>query len=267
MDGITQFFVNQLNVRIYPTRNHMGKACALESGQRLRQLLAEKEEVNIIFASAPSQLEALDGLRDEQGIAWDRVNAFHMDEYVGLPADAPQSFGNYIKAHFFSKVVFRNVFYMNGNASDLEMECERYASLMRKHPVDISFVGIGENGHLAFNDPYIADFDDPLLVKINPDMDPVCRQQQVTDGWFTDLSLVPHQAITITLPGLMNARYIYALVPGPTKQKIVRQCLEEPISTACPGSILRRHPAAQLYLDNNSAALLNINHFQQTTVI
>ncbi len=257
MEGIRQFFVDKFDVRVYPTRKEMGTACAVEAGNVIRQLLAEKGDVNIIFASAPSQLEVLEGLLTEGGIAWDRINAFHMDEYVGLPADAPQGFGNYLKVRFFSKLPFRHIFYMDGNAPDLDRECERYASLLRKHPADIAFLGIGENGHLAFNDPHIADFNDPLLVKLNKDLDPVCRQQQVTDNLFNILSDVPHHAITITLPGLMAAKYAYAIVPGATKQQVVKRCLEETISTACPGSILRQHERAQLYLDDASAALLD----------
>jgi len=149
---------------------------------------------------------------------------------------------------------------MNGNAANLNQECERYASLLLEYPVDISFLGIGENGHLAFNDPHIADFNDPLLVKLNADLDAICRQQQVKDNLFPTLNDVPHQAITITMPGLMAAKYVYAIVPGMTKQQVVKQCLEGPISTDCPGSILRRHDQAQLYLDMASAALLDVNN-------
>lgn len=257
MEGLRQFFVDKFDVRIYPTREEMGMACAAEAGKILRQLLAENESVSIIFASAPSQLEMLEGLLIQEGIAWDRVNAFHMDEYVGLPADAPQNFSNYLKVRFFSKLPFRQVFYMNGNAPDLDGECQRYATLLREHPVDIAFLGIGENGHLAFNDPHIADFNDPLLVKLSDQLDTVCRQQQVKDKLFKNLADVPHQAITITIPGLMAAKYVYAIVPGATKQQVVKQCLEEPISTECPGSILRQHDRAQLYLDDASAALLD----------
>jgi glucosamine-6-phosphate deaminase len=257
MENMTQFFVDKLDVRVYPTRAEMGKACAEEAGGVLRQLFAVKETVNIIFASAPSQLEVLESLLHMEGIAWGRVNAFHMDEYVGLPADAPQGFGNYLKVRFFSRLPFRNVFYMNGNAPELGRECKRYSALLREHPVDIAFLGIGANGHLAFNDPYIADFNDPLLVKINGDLDPVCRQQQVTDNLFNSLAEVPHLAITITMPALMAAKYAYAIVPGATKQQVVKECLEGPVSTACPGSILRQHAMAQLYLDEASAALLD----------
>jgi glucosamine-6-phosphate deaminase len=257
MEGLRQFFVDKLDVRIYPTRVEMGLACAVEAGNILRQLLAEQESVSTIFASAPSQLEMLAGLQEQEGIAWDRVYAFHMDEYVGLPVDAPQNFGNYIKVRFFDKMPFKRVFYMNGNAPDLDAECGRYSKLLREHPVDISFLGIGENGHLAFNDPSIADFNDPLFVKLNKNMDAVCRQQQVTDGWFESLDVVPHQAMTITLSGLMAAKFTFSIVPGVTKQKIVKRCLEGPIGPECPGTIIRQHAASQLYLDADSAALLN----------
>ena len=262
MENMRRFLVDKLEVRVLPTRDEMGKACAVEAGKVLRQLMAKQDEVSIIFASAPSQLEMLASLRAEAGIDWRRVNAFHMDEYVGLPADAPQSFGHYLRTRFFTKLPFRQVFYMDGNAPDLARECERYAALLRTHPVDISFLGIGENGHLAFNDPYMADFNDPLLVRVNEKLDAVCRQQQVTDGWFKGLADVPSQAITITLPALMAAPYAYAVVPGPTKQKIVKQCLEGPVGVECPSTILRQHAAAQLYLDADSATLLQVEMTQ-----
>jgi glucosamine-6-phosphate deaminase len=257
MEYMKQFFVDSLDVRILPTREQMGKACAVEAGKTIRRLLGEKESISIIFASSPSQVEMLNALIIENGINWSRIYAFHMDEYIGLPTVAPNNFGNYLKVRFFTKLPFRKVFYMDGNAVDISIECERYSALLRQHPVDVTFLGIGENGHLAFNDPHIADFNDPLVVKVNEEMDPACRQQQVTDGWFKSLEEVPHQAITITIPGLLAAPYTYAIVPGSTKQQIVKRCLEGPISTECPGSVLRQKKAAQLYLDESSAALLD----------
>jgi glucosamine-6-phosphate deaminase len=258
-----QFTVDKLIVHILPTRDLMGRACAVEAGKTLRSLLATKPFVNIIFASAPSQLEALDALRMEAGIEWNRVNAFHMDEYIGMPSDAPQSFGNYLRERFFTKLSFCQVFYMDGNAPDVLAECERYSLLLREYPVDVAFVGIGENGHLAFNDPYIADFEDPLLVKVNENLDAECRQQQVTDGWFKSLADVPNKAITITIPGLVAARDIFAIVPGKTKQKIVKRCLEDPIGVDCPGTILRSHDSAKLYLDADSAAILDLKRLKK----
>jgi glucosamine-6-phosphate deaminase len=258
MDSIKQFFVDNLQVRIYQTRDQMGKACAVEAGRRIRQLLAEKDSANIIFASSPSQIDLLTHLQAEGGIDWHRINAFIMDEYVGLPSGAPQSFGVYLKTHFFSKLPLQQVFYINGSAPDLAAECARYEALLRAHPVDITFAGIGENGHLAFNDPHIADFNDPSLVKVVESLDQTCRQQQVTDGLFESLNEVPHRAITLTIPALMAARHVYINVPGPTKQNIIKVCLEEPVSINCPGSILRNHHSAQLYLDSKSAALLRV---------
>lgn len=258
--GVGQgFVIDQLKVSIFKTRELMGEACGKEVGGIIRRLLSQKEHVNIMFASAPSQLDMLNVLMSENGIDWDRVNAFHMDEYIGLPSDAPQSFGNYLRVRLFTKLPFRQVFYMDGNAPDIDGECERYSELLRTHPLDISFLGIGENGHLAFNDPHIADFDDPLLVKSNDHLDSICRQQQVTDGWFKSMDEVPSSAITVTIPALMAASYIFTTVPGSTKQKIIKQCLEGPISVACPGTIIRRHKASRLFLDNDSAALLDLN--------
>ncbi|HYE80623.1 MAG TPA: glucosamine-6-phosphate deaminase [Clostridia bacterium] len=259
MEAKRSFNVNKLNVSVFPTRDLMGKACAREAGEIIRSLLAEKEYVSIIFASAPSQMEMLNALINEKGIEWDRVKAFHMDEYIGLPADAPQSFGNYLKIRLFTKLPFKSVFYMDGNAPDIEGECERYSKLLRDNPPDISFLGIGENGHIAFNDPHIADFEDPLPVKINSHLDFTCRQQQVNDVWFKSLEDVPSQAITITITGLMKAQYIFTTVPGKTKQNIIKKCIEGPISIECPATIIRTHDKSRLFLDDDSAALLDFS--------
>lgn len=253
------FMVDRLEVYIYPDRVRMGLACAAAAGEKLRQVLADKGTASIIFASAPSQLEVLAGLSNEEGIDWNKVTAFHMDEYIGLPGDAPQSFGNYLRTRFFNSLPFKHVFYMNGNPVDINAECERYADLLRQYPVDISFLGIGENGHIAFNDPHIADFNDPLLVKLNDNLDQLCRQQQVNDGWFSSVEDVPDQAITITIPGLLAAKYVYTIVPGKTKQAIIKRCLEGPVGLDCPGTVIRLHPASQLYLDADSAGLLDLN--------
>lgn len=256
MAGIRHFKVDQLQVSVYPTREILGREGAKEAGALIRGLLAEKDEINIMFASSPSQMDVLSELLREEGIDWSRVNAFHMDEYIGMPADAPQSFGNYLRVRFFDKLPFRQVFYIDGTAADPQAECARYADLLRQHPLDISFLGIGENGHLAFNDPHIADFEDPLPVKINDSLDETCIRQQVTDGWFERPEDVPTSAITVTIPALLAAPRLMTLVPGSTKRQIVKKALEEPISTACPGSIIRRHPAARLLLDEASASLL-----------
>ncbi len=262
MEANKNFNVNKLKVSVFPTRQLMGIACAREAGEVIRALLSEKEYASIIFASAPSQLEMLYALMDEKGIEWGRVKAFHMDEYIGLPADAPQSFGNYLRVRFFTKLPFGDVFYMDGNNPDIKGECERYSDLLKAYPPDISFLGIGENGHIAFNDPHIADFDDPLLLKLNPQLDSTCRQQQVNDGWFESLRDVPSQAITITITGLLKAQYIFTTVPGKTKQNIIKKCIEGPISIECPATIIRTHDKSRLFLDDDSAALLDFNVLQ-----
>lgn len=258
MGSTIEFSRDRLKVRIFPDRNQMGRACAAEAAAALRRTIADKGSANVIFASAPSQLELLNGLIAETGVEWGKVRALHMDEYIGLPADAPQSFGNYLRTRLFTRLPFAEVFYLDGNAPDVEAECRRYSAVLRQHPVDITFLGIGENGHIAFNDPSIADFNDPKLVKMLPELDAVGRLQQVHDGWFASLDQVPYSALTLTVPALVAARYVYACVPGKTKQQIVRRTLQGPIGEDCPGTVIRLHPAAELYLDADSAELLDI---------
>jgi glucosamine-6-phosphate deaminase len=209
----------------------------------------------MVFASAPSQDEFLATLSCRTDIAWDRVVAFHMDEYIGLPADAPQSFGRFLRERLFDKAQPGEVHFIDGQASDPEAECHRYTGLLQAHPVDIVCAGIGENGHLAFNDPHVADFSDPLLVKV-VELDKVSRTQQVHDGCFPDLESVPTHALTMTMPALTAARSVFAMVPGPTKAQAIRDTLEGLIGPHCPATILREHPDAVLFIDQDSASLL-----------
>jgi glucosamine-6-phosphate deaminase len=256
-----EFTVDSLKVRIFGDRDRMGRACAAEATVQIRAIIARQGSANLIFASAPSQLEMLAGLMAEPDIDWLHVRAFHMDEYMNLPWDAPQSFGHYLRTRFFTRLPFGEVFYIDGCAPDAQAECDRYAALLRRHPVDICFLGIGENGHIAFNDPHIADFNDPKLVKTLTDLDPTARAQQVHDGWFARLDDVPSAAYTLTVPALVAAPLVYACVPGSTKAAIVKRTIEGPIGPDCPGTAIRRHPAAQLYLDAASAALLDLSRF------
>ena len=221
------------------------------------RLVRTMEECNMIFAAAPSQNEMLAALAAQPGIEWNRVNAFHMDEYIGLAPDAPQGFANFLRAAIFTKVPFRSVNCLDGTAAsrDPAAECARYSQLLRRFPVDITCMGIGENGHIAFNDPPVADFDDPALVKPVA-LDEICRNQQVHDGCFATLDDVPTHALTLTVPALMHAAQVFCVVPAATKARAVRDTLLGDIRTACPASILRRHPAATLYLDADSASLL-----------
>lgn len=242
-----------LKVIIADSRAAMGQAAARQAGACIRALLDEKSELNMIFAAAPSQNETLEWLIKEPGIDWTRINAFHMDEYVGLSREAPQSFGRYLYEHLFAHLPFKSVNYLCGDAPDAQAECERYSALLRENPVDVVMLGIGENGHIAFNDPWVADFNDPVLVKRVP-LDPVCRQQQVNDGCFARLDLVPEQALTLTIPALTNAGHLFCTVPASTKRNAVTLTVTGAVCVDVPATIMRRHADATMFCDPDSAA-------------
>lgn len=244
---------DKLKVVIADSRRAMGRAAASSAGACMRALLAQQDEVNVIFAAAPSQNETLSCLVREEGIDWTRVNAFHMDEYVGLSCDAPQSFGRYLYEHVFSLLPFKSVNYLRGDAPDAQAECERYSALLRENPVDVVMLGIGENGHIAFNDPWVADFDDPALVKRAP-LDPVCRRQQVNDGCFASLDQVPEQALTLTIPALASAGHMFCSVPAATKRSAVTLTVTGAVSEEVPATVMRGHADATLFCDPDSAA-------------
>lgn len=233
----------------------MGNAAAAMISATLRRLLEQKEAVSIIFAAAPSQEEMLEALVNETGIEWSRVHAFHMDEYIGLPADAPQGFGNFLKQRIFDLLPFRTINYIDGSGT--EAACVKYGCLLQAHPADIVCMGIGENGHLAFNDPPAADFNDPLPVKI-VELDEVCRQQQVNDGCFATLAAVPTHAVTLTIPSLLQAPHIFCVVPGERKATAVYDTIHQSIQPQHPSTILRNHNGATLFLDAQSSDQLSI---------
>ena len=247
-----------LTVNIYETRDEMGKAAAKDIKARILTLLEEKAEINMIFAAAPSQNEVLYALATDKEIPWNRVNAYHMDEYIGLPATAPQGFGNFLREHIFGLADFKSVSYIDIAASDAEAECERYSKLLLENPTDIVVMGIGENGHIAFNDPPVADFNDEKVVKPVA-LDEICRNQQVNDGCFARIEDVPTTAITLTVPTLFKGDYLFCIVPAKTKANAVRATVEDEINEKCPATILRRHERAILYLDGDSSALLGEN--------
>jgi glucosamine-6-phosphate deaminase len=251
------FFVDKLKVSCFDTRSEMGQAGAKEAAELIRSVYNRKGGVNIIFASSPSQLDLLTALLKED-VDWKRVNAFHMDEYAGLDIENKASFGNYIRDNFLAKAKPGQVFYFNGLAKDRAAECRRYEKLLLEYPTDITFAGIGENGHMAFNDPEIADFFEKDLVKINGSLDAVCRQQQINDGWFKTLDEVPDSAYTVTFYGLLRADYIVVTVPAKTKSAIVKACLEGPICLEAPSSIIRVHRNVRMFIDKDSASELTI---------
>jgi len=249
------FIKDSLRVKVYDTRDEMGISAALDVKRAILALLDTKEEINMIFAAAPSQNEVLSSLAHDKEIPWGRVNAFHMDEYIGLNADAPQGFGNFLKRSIFGIAPFKSVNYIHIDAPDAEAECARYSELLKNNPTDIVVLGIGENGHIAFNDPPFADFDDKALVK-TVKLDEVCRNQQVNDGCFAKIDDVPTHAITLTVPTLMAGKQLFCIVPAKTKANAVYKTINGDITDTCPASIMRTHPDVTLYLDADSSSLL-----------
>ena len=246
---------DNLNVNIYSSRDEMGRAAAADVKAAILRALEANETINMIFAAAPSQNEVLFNLANDKEIPWGRVNAFHMDEYIGLDKDAPQGFGNFLKRAIFGIAPFKSVNYIDISAPDADLEAKRYSALLEKNPVDIVVLGIGENGHIAFNDPPFADFSDPKLVK-SVKLDEVCRNQQVNDGCFATIDDVPTHALTLTVPALMAGKELYCIVPAKTKAKAVFETLNGEVTPACPASVLRNHECATLYLDPDSSSLL-----------
>ena len=249
------FKKDKLTVEIYENRRLMGEAAARDIKAKIAELLSQKSEINMIFAAAPSQNDVLKSLVEDKEIEWNRVNAYHMDEYIGLDKDAPQGFGNFLKEHIFGLVPFKSVNYIDITTDNPEAEAERYGKLLKENPTDIVIMGIGENGHIAFNDPPVADFKDEKWVK-PVKLDEICRQQQVNDGCFASIDKVPTHAMTLTVPTLVKAPYLFCIVPAPTKAKAVYETLNGSIDEHCPASVLRTHSNAKLYLDNESSKLL-----------
>jgi len=255
---IAPFSIDNLQIQVHPTRPAMGAAAAESAAGEIRRLLSETGEANVVFSSAVSQSEFLAALGADSTIDWTRVTAFHVDEYAGMSEDHPASFRRFLKDHLFHRVPVRRFHTLEGQAPDLSAECERYAALLRSHPPSLAILGIGENGHIAFNDPPVCRFDDPFDVKL-VQLDHACRMQQVHDGAFARLEDVPMVALTVTVSRLMRIPRAVVVVPGPAKREAVRRTLEGPVETACPASILRRHRDATLYLDSESASLLAAN--------
>ena len=246
---------DSLKIHQFSTRKLLGEAAGRDFAAAVATLLLEKDTINVVFAAAPSQNEFLATIASDSTIDFTRIHAYHMDEYVGLPKGSDQTFGTYLSQHIFSLRKFASVNYIDSNAYSPALECERYAGLISREGIDIVCMGIGENGHIAFNDPPVADFSDPLIVKL-VDLEDACRYQQVHDGCFARLEEVPVQAITLTIPALALGTYHFCMVPARTKAEAVRNTLTTEISTKCPATILRTWPNTTLYIDSDSASLL-----------
>jgi glucosamine-6-phosphate deaminase len=247
--------VGDLAIEAYPTTEAMGQAAAASAAQRLRELAASSDTVGVIFATGASQIPTLDALTSIPGLPWGKVVGFHMDEYLGISDQHRASFRRYLREHLTSKVKMRHFYSIDGSAAAAADTCRKYMELLRQYQPQLCLLGIGENGHLAFNDPAEADFNDPLDIKI-VSLDEQCRQQQVNEGWFANVPEVPTRAITLTIPALLRVPRLIASVPGERKAQIVGRTLTEEISTRCPATILRNSSNATLYLDPASAAEL-----------
>jgi glucosamine-6-phosphate deaminase len=252
---IKTFQTDSLAVHVYANQADLASAAASDAQKYLKDVIAKRGSARVSLATGNSQMQFLDKLIRLGGVDWSGVTLFHMDEYLGISADHKASFRRYMRERVESRIRPKVFHYLEGDAAQPIDECERYAALLREQPIDLCCLGIGENGHLAFNDPPVADFADKRVVKIVL-LDLACRQQQVSEGHFADIPAVPQYALTLTIPTLCSARKMICIAPEKRKAQAVKDALQRPIHTACPASFLRKQPHATLLLDLDSASLL-----------
>jgi len=250
---------DRLPVRVYQSNQAMGLAAALDARDIINQAIGDRGIANIIIATGNSQLSFLHTLRDLDGIDWSNVNVFHLDEYVGIDPTHKASFPLFLRKHIIDAVQPRRFYPVPGQEKDLDRACAEYEELLKRYPADMVALGFGENGHIAFNDPPDARFDDPVWVKV-VQLAEASRRQQAGEGHFSSLDEVPREAITLTIPALLAAKHMLCIVPEMRKAAAVHACLTEPVSEDRPGSILRTVSHAQLYLDQDSASQLLCNY-------
>ncbi|SHJ96336.1 glucosamine-6-phosphate deaminase [Pseudozobellia thermophila] len=249
-----ELIIENIPVGIYNNPKEMGKAAADFVERTLKEAIAQKGGANLILATGSSQFTFLESLK-ERDIDWKKITVFHLDEYKGISNQHPASFRKYLKERILDEVAPKKTYYLNGDAEDLEQEMLYYTNELKKHPIDLACIGIGENGHIAFNDPPVADFNDPKWVKLVT-LDEACKKQQTGEGWFPTLDDVPDQALTLTITAILNCDTISCVVPDERKAEAVRNTLYHEISTDCPATILRTHPKTKIFLDNGSASKL-----------
>lgn len=255
MEQRKDFTVGPLQVHVFGNLTELGANAAERVASALRRKIRQHGSARILLSAADSQLPVITALVAASGVDWTRVEVFHVDEYTGLPATHPASFRRWVAEHFAERVKPGAVNYLAGDAADVDAELRRYSGLLAAAPIDVALLGFGENGHIGFNDPQEADFNDPLAVR-RVRLDERCRLQQVGEGHFPNLHAVPEEALTLTCPTLVGAEEIVCCAPDSRKAEAVHNALEGPIATSCPGSILRTHSRAHVYLDHASAALL-----------
>lgn len=252
-NNIAHHQVGTMKLEIYPDANAASAAAASAIAKRLQQLKISRKDIAVIFATGYSQLGTLHALTSMPDIPWTQIEGFHLDEYVGLPANNPASFRHYLRENLTERAQMRKFNEIDGSSPTPELVCRDYSQQLRAANPEICLLGFGENGHLAFNDPGEADFNDREDVK-TVNLDTVCRQQQVAEGWFSTLQDVPLQAITVTIPALFRVPMLTLSILGKRKASIVRRALQEPISPRCPATVLRTHPNVTAYLDAEAAA-------------
>ncbi len=250
-----RFKVGNLKLEVHENGRAAGEAAAQAAAEKLNELRRLEATIGVIFATGASQLDTLHALTMAD-VPWSQIKGFHLDEYVGMSSDHPASFRRYLRENLTSKVQMKEFLEIDGTAPDIQDVCREYIGNIQSTNPSLCLMGVGENGHLAFNDPAEARFDDPVDMKV-VHLDELCREQQFAEGWFRSLDEVPTVAMTLTIPALFRVPTLIGSVPGSRKAKIMRLALEGPISTDCPASILRTHPDATVYLDKESAAELN----------
>ena len=251
MTMIKSFYKDKLKVEIFGNKEDMGIDAASFVTEKLNQAIRDRGHANLILGTGASQYPLHDALL-KKDLDWTKITLFHLDEYIGLSDQHPASFRKFLKEHIADKVNPMNVYYLDGDANDIDSEISRYEKLLKDNPVDVACVGIGENGHIAFNDPAFADFNDPESLKV-VEMDEACRMQQVGEGWFPTINHVPEKAVTLTITTIMNCKTLCCTVPDERKSEAVYNTLSGDVSTSCPASILRKHDNAVLYLDRFAA--------------
>jgi len=254
-DPLKTFTVDSLPVRVHANQADLAAAAAAEVNAYLREVIARQGEARVILATGNSQLQFLDVLIGLGGVDWSKITAFHMDEYLGIGANHKASFRRYMRERVAGRVQPRQFNYLEGDALEPLKECERYAALLQARPIDLCCLGVGENGHIAFNDPPVADFQDPRAVKIVK-LDDACLRQQVGEGHFPSIELMPHYALTLTVPMLCSAKKMLCISPERRKAQAIKDALHGPITPACPASHLRTQKQCVLLLDTESASLL-----------
>ena len=254
---ISQVKVDKLRVEIYPDSEAAGRAAALAAARAMRELAAKQESLSVLFATGASQLDVLRAIVAEPDIPWSKIDGFHLDEYIGLDVSHPASFRRYLRDNLTARTPIKSFAEIDGGSGDPESVCRQYAQALQAADPQLCLLGVGENGHLAFNDPAEADFADPRSVKVVT-LDQTCRRQQQAEGWFATLEEVPERAITVTIPTIMRVPQLIVSVPGLRKAQIIGRTLHEPVSSQCPATILRTHPNATLYLDLDSASELTL---------